>query len=168
MGDILEQLGLNATLVASFLQFILLLILLKAVAYKPIMKVLEERQNTIDQSIREAENGRAEAKKMMEEYSAQLQEARKEAQEIIEKASKLGEDSKADILAKAQEEAAKITAKAKADIQAEKEKALAQLRDEVANIAILAASKVINKEITNQDHVKMVKEFVEEVGDLPC
>lgn len=165
---LIEQLGLNGTLGAAIVQFFLLLILLRAVAYKPILKAMEDRQNNIEQSIREADNSRTEAKRMIDEYTAKLQEARKEAQEIIEKATKLGEDSKADILAKAQEEASKITTKAKAEIQAEKEKAIAQLRDEVANIAILAAGKVINKEITNQDHVKMVKEFVEEVGDLPC
>lgn len=168
MGDITKQLGLNATFLASFVQFILLLILLRVVAYKPIIKALEERKNSIDESIREAENGRVEAKKMMEEYSAKLQEARKEAQEIIERATRLGEESKSEIIAKAQEEASKTIAKAKSEIQSEKERAIAQLRDEVASLAILAAGKVLSKEITNEDHKKMVKEFVEEVGDLPC
>lgn len=166
--DLLKQLGLNGTLIAAIIQFALLLILLKVVAYKPILKALEERQNNIDQSIRDAEASSAEAKKVMAEYTAKLQEARQEAQEIIERATKLGEDSKAEILAKAQEEANKTIAKAKAEIQAEKERAVAQIRDEVANLAILAAGKVLNKEITNEDHKKMVKDFVEEVGDLPC
>jgi F-type H+-transporting ATPase subunit b len=165
---LIEQLGLNGTLLAAIVQFLLLLILLRAVAYKPILKAMEDRQNNIEQSIREAENSRAEAKRVIDEYTAKMQEARQEASGIIENATKLAEASKAEILAKAQEETVKLTAKAKADIQAEKEKALAQLRDEVANLAILAASKIINKEINNQDHIKMVKEFVAEVGDLPC
>ena len=102
---------------------------------------------------------------MRDEYAAQLKDAKAEAQEIINNAAKIGEQTKANIIAEAREEAAKVAAKAQEDIQREKTQAINELRGEVANLDILAAEKIVNKSIDVKDHEDMVNNFVKEVGD---
>jgi F-type H+-transporting ATPase subunit b len=105
---------------------------------------------------------------MRKEYEIRLKEAKQEAQDILAQATKLGEEMKTDIVTNAQSEAARAIKKAQEEIGREKDRAIADLRDEVATLAVLAAGKVLGKSITIEDHEKMLKEFVTEVGDLKC
>jgi len=103
---------------------------------------------------------------LRKEYEARLAEARQEAQDVIVKATKLGEEMKNDIVANAQAEATKAIQRAQEEIGREKDQAIAALRDEVATLAVMAAGKVLDKSISVEDHKKLVNEFVSEVGDL--
>lgn len=150
------------------INFFILLAILYKFAYNPILQMLDDRRNTIESSLRHAEEVRADVERMMNEAEASLMNARKEAQEIVARASKLGEETREEIVAKAKEEANAERARAIAEIQSEKEKALAELRDTAATLAIMAAEKVLGKAITVEDHQRMVKEFVNEVGDRLC
>jgi len=148
----------------SIINFLVLVAILRIFLYKPIVGMLDARKNEIQEKYRQADEARNEALKMKEEYLQEMQNAKREAQEIIAKASKLGEDTKEEIIAQARESAAKLTQKAQAEIQLEKERAKAELRDEVAALAILAAGKILDKTIQPEDHEKMIREFVSEVG----
>jgi len=152
----------------QILNFLVLLAILNKLLYKPMLNMLAERKKTIQDSLDKAESARAEAEKLQAQYQSQLLQAKKEAQEIIEKATKMGEEMKEDIVNNAKNEADKAIKKAQEEIAREKNQAVAALRQEIATLAVLAAGKVVGKAITVQDHEKMVKEFIEEVGDLKC
>lgn len=148
--------------------FFILLALLYKFAFNPINEMMEQRATQIESSIKHAEEVKVEVDQMRKEAQANLLESRKEAQEIIGRATKAAEEAKNEITAKAQEEAANMKSKAKAEIQAATEQAKVELRDTAALLAIMAAEKVLGRAITEEDHKKMVSQFVSEAGDLLC
>lgn len=152
----------------SFINFIALLYILNKFLYKPMLKMLDDRKQTIAESMKLAETTKQEAARAQDDYQAQLVAAKKEAQDIIGKATKMGEEMREDLVKNAKMEADKALKNAQAEIAREKNQAVAALRSEVATLAVLAAGKVVGKSINVDDHEKMVKEFVDEVGDLPC
>jgi len=169
MGAILESLGFEfPKFLWQVVNFLILLFLLKKFAYKPILDMLDERKKSIEDAINNAETAKNEAEKMRKEYETRLAEAKQEAQEIMAKATKLGEEMKREIVDNAQSEATKAIQKAQEEINREKDQAIAALRDEVAVLAVMAAGQVLGKAISVEDHEKLVKEFVSEVGDLKC
>lgn len=169
IGQILASLGFEFGKFAwQIVNFLILLFLLKKFAYKPVLNMLDERKKSIEDAISNAEKAKNDAESMRKEYESRLAEAKQEAQAIIEKANKLAEETKTEIITSAQNEAAKAIQKAQEEIAREKEQAIAALRDEVAVLAVMAAGKVIGKSITVEDHKKLVSEFVAEAGDLKC
>jgi len=152
----------------SAVNFFILLALLYKFAYNPINAMLEQRSTTIESSLKHAEEVKLEVEEMRKETQQNLAESRKEAQEIVARATKSAEDAKNEIIAKAKEESVKIKAKATAEINAATEQAKVELKDTAATLAIMAAEKILERAINEDDHKKMVKEFVNEAGDLLC
>jgi F-type H+-transporting ATPase subunit b len=152
----------------AMINFFILLAILYKFAYGPILQMLDDRKNTIESSLRHAEEIRVDIERMKQETQQNLMDSRKEAQEIVARAQKIGDDTKAEVLAKAKEEAAIERVRAIAEIESAKERALGELRDTAATLAIMAAEKVLGKVITIEDHQRMVKDFVDEVGDRLC
>ncbi len=148
--------------------FLILLSLLYKFGYGPINAMLEERSATIEGSLKHAEEVKTEVEQMRKEAQANLQESRKESQEIVARATKAAEDVKNEMMAKAQEEATNVKNKAHAEIAAATEQAKAQLKDSAVALAISAAEKVLARAINEDDHKRMVKDFVNEAGDLLC
>ncbi|MGQ9511625.1 F0F1 ATP synthase subunit B [Thermodesulfitimonas sp.] len=162
------ELKLNATLLAQIFHFLLLLVLLRLVAYKPLMRILEERQKLVADRIAQAEQRQAEAERIKADMEAELRRAREEAQQIIERATKASEQQAQAIMDAAKEEAARLKESAMTDIQREKDKALAELKDQVANLAILVAGKVIREGLTAEVQEKLIQDAISEVKNLPC
>jgi len=148
--------------------FFVLLALLYKFAYNPINAMLEQRSNSIESSLKHAEEVKIEVEQMRKETQSNLAESRKEAQEIVARATKAAEDAKNEIISKAKEDATNLKEKATAEIQAATEQAKIELKDTAAALALLAAEKVLNRAITDDDHKNMVKQFVNEAGDLLC
>ncbi|MCL6639523.1 MAG: F0F1 ATP synthase subunit B [Firmicutes bacterium] len=161
-----QVLEFNATLLAQIADFIILLIFLRVVAYKPLMKVLQDRSDHIENTIAAAEKERQEAEQLKAGYEAEMRRAREQAQEIIQKATKAGEEQALEIVTNAKNEAARLKEAATAEIQREKEKALAELRDQVATLSVLVAGKIINQKLTDDIQHNMIKEFIKEAGEL--
>lgn len=169
MGAILESLGFEfPKFLWQLVNFLILLFILKKFAYKPMLNMLDERKKSIEDAINNAETAKNEAEKLRKEYESRLAEAKQEAQSVIAKATKLGEEMKNEIITNAQNEANKAIQRAQEEIAIEKDQAIAALRDEVAILAIMAAGKVLGKTISVEDHKKLVNDFVAEVGDLKC
>jgi len=145
--------------------FLLLLAILKKVAWGPLMDVMEERENFVANEIEVAEKNRKEAEAAAKEANAQLNQTREEAQKMIADAKGAGEKQQADIIEAARQEAARIKATATEDIQNEKEKALQELQDKVASLSVLVASKVIEKEINLEDQEALINDYIKEVGE---
>lgn len=152
----------------SAVNFLILLSLIYKFAYGPINNMLEQRSATIEGSLKHAEEVKIEVDQMRKEAQTNLTESRKEAQDIVARATKAADDAKNEILAKAKEEANGMKNKATAEIKAATDQAKAELKDTAANLAIMAAEKVLSRAITEDDHKRMVKDFVNEAGDLLC
>lgn len=152
----------------SAVNFFVLLALLYKFAYNPINAMLEERSSTIEGSLKHAEAVKLEVEQMRKETQDNLAQSRQEAQEIVARATRAAEDAKNEIIAKAQEDATNLRNKATAEIQAATEQAKAELRDAAATLAIMAAEKVLSRAITQDDHKRMVQDFINEAGELLC
>lgn len=168
MEGVINALGLNATLVAQVFNFIVLLIFLRIVVYPHIVRILEERQNYIERNVAAAEEERKQAEELRQKYLAEMQKAKDEARDIIQKATKTGEEQAREIIEAAKAEANRIKEAAMEDINREKEKAVAELREQVATLSILVASKIVSEKITADIQRGMIDEFIKEAGDLPC
>lgn len=154
-GDIIFQL----------LMFIILLALLKKYAWGPLVGIMKQREDHIANEIEVAEKSRVEANKFLEETRQELKKAREDAQALIENAKKQGERQKDEIIAAARQEAERLKESAKAEINRQKEQAVAELRDQVASLSVLIASKVIEKELSEQDQEKLIQDFIKEAGE---
>lgn len=164
---------LNGTLIAQIVNFLILVGILTKFAYKPLMQALEDRQKKITDSIEAAEREKQEAEQLKLGYQKQLAEARAQAQAIVEKAEKLAEETKEEILNQARVESARIVKAAQAEVAREREVALAQLKGEVVALSMAAAAKIIEKNIDNETNATLVSSFIEKldgqkIGGLPC
>lgn len=161
--------ALNFDLWAFIPQVVNLLItigVLYIIGYKPVTKMLLEREEKIEGAINDAAQKREEAEALLAKYQEQIQGARNEAQAIIANATKVGEEMKEEIVNNAREEAAKSLERAKAEIEREKAKALAEIKAEMATLVVLAAGRVIDKELSPQEHERLIKDFIVEAGEL--
>lgn len=152
----------------SAVNFFVLLALLYKFAFNPINQMLEQRANTIESSIKHAEEVKVEVDQLRKEAQGNLTESRKEAQEIVNRATRAADEAKNEIIAKAQEDVTAMKTRALSEIEAATEQARIEIRDTAAVLAIMAAEKVLGRAITEDDNKKMVKEFVNEAGDLLC
>ena len=137
---------------------------LSKLLYKPVSKILNERKEKIQNDIDGAKTAKEEAMALKTEYESKLLDARKETQEIIESGRKRGEEIKQDIIAEAKKEAENIVEKAKREIQAEREKALLDVKMQAGEMAVLIASKIIEKNVDATSQQDLIEKFVDEVG----
>ena len=164
---------LNATLIAQIINFLILVAILTKVAYKPLMKALADRQAKIADSLATAEQEKQAAEQLKQEYLAQLTEARVQAQTIVDKAAKLAEQTKDEILKEAREESARLLKATQEEIARERERAVAELKGEVVTLAVAAASKIIAQNMNEAANAQIVDDFInnldgKKIGGLPC
>lgn len=143
--------------------FLLLLYLLNRFLFKRVFALLDERQRRISKGLEDAEAAARDRELARAEREAALDEARGEAQAMIARATKIAEDSRVEIVAAAREEAEKVSARARDEIIAEKEKALAELRTQVADLALDAAGKLVRSQMSGSTQRRLVEEFLAEV-----
>jgi F-type H+-transporting ATPase subunit b len=161
------ELGINwRGLLAQFISFGLLLIVLILVAYKPITKMLDERSKKIKDSMDQAEFIKQQVAKTEQMVQEHLAQARKEGQNVVAQAAQIGEKLREEARQQARQDAEAIVARARTEIQAEREEAIAKLRKEFVEVAILAAEKVINRALDKETHRKLIEETLEESTNL--
>jgi len=159
----MEGIGINLPLLVAFLvNFIILFTLLGVFLYKPVLKMLDERQTKIRESMEQAEKIRQETASSEEEIKAHLEKARKEGQAVIAQATQIGERMKEEAKDNARQEAESLIAKARTEIQRDRDKTIEELRAEFADIAILAAEKVIKETVDKKKHRKLIDEVLKE------
>ncbi len=160
-------LGINLpTLLAQVVNFLILLGLLYLVAYKPILRMLDQRSAKIKEGLEVAELNKERATRAEEEIKTQLEAARKEGQSVIAQASQIGERVKEEARQGARQEAEVLITRARGEIQRERDEAMNELRQEFVDIAILAAGKVINESLDKARHRRLIEEVLEESGTL--
>ncbi|ERL04972.1 F0F1 ATP synthase subunit B [Mitsuokella sp. oral taxon 131] len=164
---------LNATFFAQILNFVLLAILLRAVAYKPVVKMLKARQDKIQESLDKADADVAEADKLLTQYKEKLAQANAKAEEIVKNAERRSGEEREAQRAAVKTEIEQMRSSARAEIAREREQAVTQLRAEVVALSMAAAGKIIAKNMDEKENEKLVAEFVDrldkdKIGDLPC
>jgi F-type H+-transporting ATPase subunit b len=159
-------LPLGVELYVNIAAFAVLFLLLWKFAFPPITKMLDQRAETIRESLEKAEETRVEAERLLDEYKVQMVEARGEAAKVIEQGRKVAETMREEVVAKAKDEAAGIVAKAREEIEAEKRIAIAELKASVADLSVEVAGKIIGTSLTEAEHRALIERYVAEVGSL--
>lgn len=159
----MEGIGINLPLLIAFVvNFLILFGLLSVFLYKPVMKKLDERQAIIKESMDQAEKIKQQTAQTEEAIKARLDTARKEGQQIVVQAEQIGERIKNEAKDAARKEAESLIAKAQVEIQQQREKDLVELRSQFADIAILAAEKVIKGTLDKEKHQRIIDDVLNE------
>ncbi|MFC2133275.1 F0F1 ATP synthase subunit B [Bacteroidota bacterium] len=144
--------------------FVILLFILKKVAWKPILNSLNERETFIKDSLDKAEKARIEAEKMFEENKANLEKAEVEAKKVIDQGKEYAEQLKSQILDQSKEEAKKMIVDATSEIERKNVEAFNSLKSQIADIAINAAEKIIRQELDKAKQEKLVDKYIEDLS----
>lgn len=152
------------TFIAQILNLFIQILLIKKFLFKPIREVLEKRKAKADSVIADAEKTKSEAEAMKAEYEENMKDAHEKANTILATAQKTANAQSEAIIREANESAVQIKAKAERDIEQEKRKAVNEIKDEIGGMAVEIAGKVIEREISEEDHIRLIDEFIEQVG----
>lgn len=148
------------------LGFLILLFILKKIAWKPLLSLLDERREKISSEFQAIEHTKSELSRLEQDYKARLADIYAQARQRIQEAISEGQRISVEIQEKAREESRNILNKAKENIELEVAKARVELRNQVAVLAIKAAEKLIKVELTEERHKRLVTEFIDEAGQL--
>jgi len=155
---------LNGTLLAQFLNFFILVAILAKFAYKPMLKVLEDRKHKIESDLDGAQQAREAAETMKADYQAQIRNAHAEAQAIIDKAIKQADKEAQVQLAAVREQITREKEVAQAEIANEREAAIREMRNEVVMLSMAVAEKLLKKNIDQDMNTKLVADCLEKIG----
>ena len=137
--------------------------LLRKYAFPQIAEALDKRQRVIEDSLETAAKTKAEAETLLEEYRERLAAAREQAEAILARARKAGETTEQETLAEAKRRREELMAQTRRDIEAETRRAIQEIRNEVADLTILATERVTRKTLTEEDQRKLVEETLAEL-----
>jgi F-type H+-transporting ATPase subunit b len=154
-------------IIVSSLNFLLFLFLISRFAFGPINQILESRRVRIEQGLKDAEQARRDRENAENERAAALQEARREANEILARAQKIAQETRDADIAATKADLERIRERAAAEIEAEKQRAITELRTEVADLALQAASKVVGETLNTERERRLVAEFLTEINTAP-
>ena len=155
-------------IIVATLNFILLFVLLSTFALTPLRKILDERRTRIEEGLRDAEQARRDRESAEAERVAALQEARREANDILTRAQKVAQDARDADIAATKAELERLRERAAGEIEAEKQRAINELRAEVGDLALRAASRVVGETLTSEREKRLVKEFLAEATTPPA
>ena len=139
--------------------------MLKKILFKPVLNIIEKRENMIQEDLAAGAKAKNEGIALKKEYEEKVSIAKEEGREIIRQATARAEEKSNQIVSDAQAEAVALKAKASKDIAQEKEQAIAEIRNDISDIAILAASKVLEEDIDKSKHEDLIQKFIKEVGE---
>ena len=166
MGQFEAFLGVNFwTALFTLGNTIVLYFVLKIFLFKPVMKMIEDRQKEIDLIYASADQAKAAADALQAEYQQKLSVATETSDRIVKEAMARGQSREEEIIRQANAEAAAIMDKAAADIAQEKKKAINDAKDEISGMAMAIAEKVVGRELKETDQNKLFDEFINELGD---
>ncbi len=143
--------------------FLALLFLLMKFAWKPLLAMLEKREDNIRQALLDAEKARAELVNVKEDTEKLLSEARNESQAIVTAGKKNAERMKDEIIEKAQSKSDSLLDEVKKQIQIEKERAIADVKAEVVNLSMEIAQKLIKKNLSKEDNLKLINDSINSI-----
>ena len=153
------------TLIAQICNLFIQLFLVKKFFLDKIKAVLDARREAADQEITDAQAAKAEAMEIKATYEKNMQEAKAQANEILDRAQKTATIRGEEIIRQATEEAAHIKQKAASDIALEKKKAINDAKNEISGVAMAIAEKVVERQLDSSDHDKLINQFIDQLGE---
>ena len=154
------------TFVAQICNLFIQMYLIKRFLVKPVHERLEKRRAAADAEIIQAEETKAKAEAIRAEYERNMQDARQKANEILDSARNTAAIQSEKILKEAQDQTFAMKNKAEKEIAQEKKKAVNEVKGEIGDMAVEIAGKVIEREINEKDHEKLIDEFISNVGEV--
>ena len=145
----------------------LIYLILKRFLYKPVKKMFEMREQEVAETYQKADAAEADAYQLKDQYEKKLSGAKTEAEEIVRSAPKRAQLRSESMIGDAKDTVNNMMERAQEQIELEKKKAVNEIKDEIADIALMAASNVLEKEMDAKDHSKLIDEFIDKVGDGP-
>jgi len=162
----LAALGFDVKLIIAYLiNFVILVVALRAFAYKPILEMLEKRKKEISDGLAAAEQVKAEAEQERAKYREELEKARRASQEEASKIAQVTAEMREQILAEARKEAEELKAKARAEIEAERQAAQAEIRRQMAMLTVDLTRKMVGETVTEEKQHELIGQFLAEMGD---
>jgi F-type H+-transporting ATPase subunit b len=152
-------------IVVSLCNLLILFFILKKFLFKPVKKVLKSRQDKVDSQYSEAQMALDDAKSSKEELERRLNSAEIEADKILKEATENAEKRKEKIRSEAEKEAEEIIRHAKKEAELEKKKAESEIKEQIIDVSSALTSKLIERELTDEDHHKLIDSFISEMGD---
>lgn len=166
MGYFEEFIGVNFwTALFVLLNTLTIFFVARKFLFNPVMKIIQERQQEIDDLYESAGKAEADAKAMEQEYQQKLADATQTGERMVREAVARGQTRQEEILRQANAQADAIRQKAAADIAQEKKKAINDAKDEIAGLAMDIAGKVVGRSLSAQDQAALVDQFIAELGD---
>ena len=153
------------TLIAQICNLFIQLLVVKIFFLDKIKAILDQRREAADKQITEAENAKSEALAIKQTYEQNMLEAKANADDLLLTAQRTANSRSEEILAQAQQQAAQIKSKAAADIELEKKKAINEAKNEISDLAMAIAGKVVARELNAGDQADMIDRFIDELGD---
>lgn len=146
------------------LTFLVLLWVLKKVAWKPILGALDQREAAIKESLEKAEKAKEEAQKVLDENQANISRAEEESKKIIDQGRAYAEKLKDQMIRDSKEQARKIVDDASAEIERKKEEAFNELKNQIAEIAVNAAEKILKENLDKDSNKKIVDKYISDIS----
>ena len=166
MGEFEGFIGVNFwTALFTLLNFLALFFVMKRFLVGPVLKIIHDRQKEIDDLYADAGSAKANAEAMEAEYKQKLSVATETGERIVKEAVARGQAREEEIVRAANAEASAIMDMAGADIAMEKKKALNDAKDEISDIAMAIAEKVVGRELGDADQSDLINEFINGLGD---
>lgn len=153
------------TLIFTWVNLVILIFIMKKLLFKPVKRIIDQRQSEIDKMYTDAEESKHKAEEMEKDYTQKLSEAKSEANEIVTSAVKRAQLNSEKIVQEAQAEAIAMKEAAHNQIEQEKKAAVQEAKADIASIAVAIAEKVIEKEIRREDYDRLVENCINEMGD---
>ena len=165
-GEFESFVGVNFwTMIFAWINLLILYLVLKKILFKPMKNMIDSRQKEIDDMYTDADTAKENALALEAEYKQKLSQAAVTGERMVKEAVERGQRREEEILRQANMEASAIMEKASADIALEKKKALNDAKDEISDIAMAIAEKVVGREISSADHSDLVDSFIDRLGD---
>lgn len=160
----INVLSLDMNIVWTFVNLLILYVFFRIFLFKPVNKILEERQNLIEKDLKEAGESKEKAEALKQEYQKVLDNAEEEQIQIIKEAKERAQIAYNKKIEESREEAARIMEEANHTIELERQKSMEQAQSEIAGVALLAAQKVLQKSVDAEDNKKLIGDFLKEAG----
>ncbi len=154
------------TFIAQICNLFIQVYLIKRFLFKPVNAMLEKRKAMADAEIQDAAKAKDDAQAMKAEYEQNMRDAKDKANEILSTAQKTAAAQSEEMIREAAQQAAAIKSKAESDIAREKVKAVNEIKDEIGSMAMEIAGKAIGRELHEEDHAKLINEFIANVGEV--
>lgn len=151
---------INATIIAQILNFLILVVLLRAVAYKPVARLLQQRSDKIKNDLDKAEADRKAAEQTLEQYKVQLSDAHQKAQAIVDKANLTARQEHDAAVEETRREIERMKQTAQAEIESERNRAMEEMKSQIVSLSFVAAGKIVSKNIDTKENDKLVNDFI--------